>query len=155
MKYDADIEMYGPCYFLPGDYIIINPVFLSKQTTEETVKALANDLGLGGIYMVLRTNTDISRDGIGTKLETVFQSYGTLIDGKVRSRNSTVEFASIADIDPSILMTKEEVANLSEEEKKDFDYAAKNSKTFTAALDSNRTYDPSLSTNELMENALK
>lgn len=78
MKYDADIEMYGPCYFRPGDMVIINPVFFSKKDAETDMIRLAKDLGLGGVYMVLRTSTDISRDGMLTKLETVFQSYGNL-----------------------------------------------------------------------------
>lgn len=79
MKYDADIEMYGPCLFRPGDYIVINPVFLSKQPLGNSITLLASDLGLGGIYMVLKTNTEVSRDGVSTKLDAVFQSYGTLI----------------------------------------------------------------------------
>jgi hypothetical protein len=90
MKYDADIEMYGPCLFRPGDYIIINPVFLSKSSTEISVARLASDIGLGGIYMVLKTNTEASRDGVTTKLDTVFQSYANIIPrtpaAKVRPR---------------------------------------------------------------------
>lgn len=78
MKYDADLEMYGPCYFRPGDIVVINPTFLSKSSIGEGVTALADSLGLGGVFMVLKTNTDVSREGIKTNLETVFQSYGTL-----------------------------------------------------------------------------
>jgi len=85
MKYDADIEMYGPCYFRPGDIVVINPTFLSRTGTAENVTVLANDLGLGGVFMVLKTDTQVSRDGITTKLNTVYQSYGTL---KVKAATS-------------------------------------------------------------------
>lgn len=79
MKYDCDIEMYGPSYFRPGDIIVVNPAFLSRVGTKDTSIKLANELGLGGVYMVLKTNTDISRDGVKTSLNTVFQNYGTLV----------------------------------------------------------------------------
>jgi hypothetical protein len=81
--YNSDIDMYGPCFFRPGDLVIINPIFYSKTNPSQAVKQLASQIGLGGVYMILKTDTHVARGEITSKLDARFVNYGRLINTPV------------------------------------------------------------------------
>jgi hypothetical protein len=91
MKYDAMITMYGICLFRPGDVIVINPVFLTRFSDTETQTAMIDELGLGGIYVITKTETDIYSGNHTTKLNCVFMAYG---DGSVPSLGAPLDYAN-------------------------------------------------------------
>jgi len=91
MKYDADITLYGPSLFIPGDLVIINPAFITNNSLKNRLpenqrdenplinaqKVLINELGLGGIYVVTKIDCDVASGKHETKLKCTFHSYGS------------------------------------------------------------------------------
>lgn len=69
--YNADITMFGNNIYVPGDYIFIEPYYLTRS--KATID-LQNDLGLGGYYMVLKVHNNISESSFETRLECIFQA---------------------------------------------------------------------------------
>jgi len=91
MKYDADITIFGNSSFRPGDFIKINPVFLSSNDNEVAASLLIEELGLGGYYEVIKTSTKISSGVFETDMHCVFQYYNDGTKGGKEQKTGTKE----------------------------------------------------------------
>ena len=91
MKYDADITIFGNSLFRPGDFIKINPVFLSSRDNEVAASLLIEELGLGGYYEVIKTSTKISSGVFETDMHCVFQYYNDGTKGGKEQKTGTKE----------------------------------------------------------------
>lgn len=89
MKYNCSLTLFGPSFYIPGDILIVNPVFLSSGAALPTAtRATATDfntavqslliqeLGLGGIYVVNKIDTKVSSGVCETTLDCIFLQYG-------------------------------------------------------------------------------
>jgi len=66
--YDAKVDMFGNMNFLPGQYVIIDPM-LPMMGTITDINSPARQIGLGGFYFVLNTQLTVSETGFETILD--------------------------------------------------------------------------------------
>ena len=74
--YDADVKLFGCPVFSPGCLIYVDPSSVGIGNPSQ-VRQLAQNLGMGGYYMVLEATTVIERGTFETSLKTVFEAPGT------------------------------------------------------------------------------
>lgn len=75
--YNATVDMFGNDIFRPGDYVYIHPnyTFNNRQNIDnQKVIDLTEKLGIGGYYLVLDVNTNISEGTYDTRLRCVYQA---------------------------------------------------------------------------------
>ena len=73
-KYDADISMWGNPMFRNGQYLYIDPKSMGVSAK------LANTLGLGGYYMIVKVRGELGRDGYNVDLTCKYQNNGLCRD---------------------------------------------------------------------------
>jgi len=73
--YNCDITMVGNNMFYPGMSVFINPPYQFGDP-RLTNKSLANIMGIGGYYNIIKITTDISDSKFETRLDCYYQSSG-------------------------------------------------------------------------------
>lgn len=77
-RYEATIVMQGNTFFLPGQYLYINPDSVGSGTQGEDYNDAALLLGLGGYYVVLDIESVITPEFYETTLKCVWHSAGRI-----------------------------------------------------------------------------
>tara|TARA_Y100001963_G_C6785041_1_gene452151 strand:- start:811 stop:3321 length:2511 start_codon:yes stop_codon:yes gene_type:complete len=93
--YDADIKMVGNTLFRNGQYLYIDPSTMGVSTKT------AQELGMGGYYVITKVDGELSADGYETSLTCKYNSKKRKT-GKLKSRTSSPDVgppAPTSDID--------------------------------------------------------
>jgi hypothetical protein len=80
-RYNAKVVMFGNSFFRPGMFVFIDTskfglgssIRRNKQTQKNDHNTVAQQLGIGGYYLITQVNTTIGRDGYETELECLWQ----------------------------------------------------------------------------------
>ena len=75
-RYEATIVMQGNCFFLPGQFIYINPRSVGSGDEGSEYEDAALLLGLGGYYVVLDIESTITPEFYETQLRCVWHGSG-------------------------------------------------------------------------------
>lgn len=75
--YNAEVKMIGNTVFKPGSMVYVDPSFtLSIPDTKSEMITTLDEIGLGGFYIVVRTNNSISPGKFSTTMACRFTNYG-------------------------------------------------------------------------------
>ena len=72
-NYKANVDMIGNSLFKPGQTIYINPT-LSGGPDPQLTQTVADALGLGGYYTVVKVSGDLGASGFNTSVEAIWES---------------------------------------------------------------------------------
>ena len=72
-NYKANVDMVGNSLFKPGQTIYINPT-LSGGPDPQLTQTVADALGLGGYYTVVKVSGDLGPSGFNTSVEAIWES---------------------------------------------------------------------------------
>jgi uncharacterized membrane protein YgcG len=72
-NYKANVDMIGNSLFKPGQTIYINPT-LSGGPDPQLTQTVADALGLGGYYTVVKVSGDLGPSGFNTSVEAIWES---------------------------------------------------------------------------------
>ena len=75
--YNATVKLFGAGFFMPGQYVYINPTNIGLGTQHERY-SIARQLGIGGFYIITKVSTSVSEGKLETTLKCIFQNYGYL-----------------------------------------------------------------------------
>lgn len=70
--YDANVEMIGNTFFVPGQIIYINPTFMGLGNPKNRY-SLASNLGIGGYYDILQVTSKITPGEFTTKIRAKYK----------------------------------------------------------------------------------
>lgn len=78
--YNAEVSMVGNTIFKPGSMVYIDPTFaLSIPSLKRETANIIGEIGLGGFYIVYRTNNVIRSGVFNTEISCRFVNYGTMM----------------------------------------------------------------------------
>jgi hypothetical protein len=102
MKYNANITVFGPSIFRPGDYLELTPAVLST-ISGDAGQLVMDQLGIGGFYHVLKASTTVSDTNFETVINAQFLNYKTGLT------NPTVIPTDETRSECNIILTKEKL----------------------------------------------
>lgn len=80
--YNADVSMVGNTIFKPGSIVYIDPTYtLSIPNLKTETANVISEIGLGGFYIVYKTNNVIKSGVFNTEISCRFINYGTTTNG--------------------------------------------------------------------------
>ena len=79
-RYNAKVTLYGNSYFLPGQFVFINPSMVGLRSVAN-LDSITSKLGLGGYFMVITVESIIEEGNYETILDCSWQSSGFSVPG--------------------------------------------------------------------------
>jgi len=90
--YDVEITLFGNNIFRPGDFIYIEPLYLTGNQSVQ----LQNALGIGGYYQVVEVSTNLSDSKYETKINSVLYAH-VLGEGASKRIVSSIKYGDSCD----------------------------------------------------------